>query len=244
MKKLLIALICLLPSKLPNIILSGLGFNVSFKAKIGFSIILTPNIHLSEYSRIGHFNFIKCNEIILKPNSYVNHLNIVKGPFDLLLDIKAAIGNNNKIVRAPIGVSYRKSKLTLGELSKLTSCHYVDLTKSITFGKFSTLAGISSQIWTHGYVHEEKGAGRIRVDGEINIGDNVYIGSSCVFNPGVKIADAISVGSGSVISKDLTEKGLYVNQSLRLVKQDINKVKLKLTKLEEGMSIDNVYLKS
>ena len=242
-KKITVIFLCLLPFKLPHFFLDLLGFKISYKSKIGFSIISISNLSLSENSKIGHFNFIFCDKIELESSSYIGHFNIIKGPFSVILNQRAAVGNFNKLVRAKIGVTYDESRLKLGELSKITSSHYIDLTKSIEFGSFSTLAGVNSQIWTHGYVHESTGAGRIRVDGEVKIGNNVYIGSSCIFNPGIKINDSISVGSGSVLSKNLIEKGLYVNQSLRLVNQDIEDVKRKLDKLQPGKSEDNVFIK-
>lgn len=242
-RKLLIACICLLPFKLPNILLKVLGIRISMKAKIGFSIILTPKLIMNEHCKIGHFNIVKCNDISMETASYIGHFNIIKGPFSIYFKKRGAIGNNNKVVRAPLGVTYGTSTLTLGELTKITSGHYIDLTRNIVFGDFSTLAGINSQIWTHGYVHEKEGAGRIRVDGETHIGNNVYIGSGCLFNPGITIKDGISVGSGSVLSKNLTESGMYVNQPLRYFEHDVSIVKKKLIKLDNDEVVDDVYLK-
>lgn len=53
------------------------------------------------------------------------------------------------------------------------------------------------------------------MDGEIKIGDNCYIGSRCIFMPGVKVCNDVIVGAGSCVSKSLTKKGVYVNQPLR-----------------------------
>jgi acetyltransferase-like isoleucine patch superfamily enzyme len=244
MKKIIVAIVCLLPYKLPNLLLRLFGYKISMKSKIGFSLIFCESFILNDNCKIGHFNFIKCNSLELKSKSYIGHFNILKGPFLVIMEIKGAIGNFNKVVRAKIGVTYGNSILKIGVLSKITSKHYIDLTRSIIIGNYSTLAGINSQIWTHGYIHESTGAGRIRVDGEIIIGNNVYIGSACIFNPGLIIGDAISLGSGSVVSKNLVKKGLYVNQSLRHINHDIENVKAKLEKLGNNKSEDNVYIKN
>ena len=213
------------------------------KSKIGFSVILTPKILTSAGCSIGHFNFIKCKAIHMEPGSYIGHLNIIKGPFSVYFKERGALGNKNKLVRAPLGVTYGDSRLSIGTLSKITSGHYIDLTRSITFGDYATLAGINSQIWTHGYVHEKTGPGRIRVDGETQIGNNVYIGSGCIFNPGISIKDGISVGSGSILSKPLTSPGMYVNQPLRYFEHDVAVVKSKLVKLNNPSVLDEVYVK-
>lgn len=243
MKKILTAIICLLPFKLSNLLLKLLGHKVSWSAYIGFSFIFTSKIYLGDKAKIGHFNLIKNEALHLNENSYIGHLNRIKGPFKIFLKKEGAIGNSNSLVRAPIGVTYKISALTLGVLSKITSKHYIDLTGNISFGDFSTLAGIKSQIWTHGYYHADTGKDRIRIDGEINIGNNVYIGSGCIFNPGITVANAIHIGGGSVISKSLEKPGMYVGQGLRFIENDIESLKAKLTKVEGHNLIEKVYAK-
>jgi acetyltransferase-like isoleucine patch superfamily enzyme len=98
-------------------------------------------------------------------------------------------------------------------------------------------------MWTHGYYHADKGPERIRIDGEIKIGDNVYIGSSCIFNPGVVVSNSIHLGGGSVISKSLVKPGMYVTQGLRFIDNNIESIKNKLESVKEDNLMDNVYLK-
>lgn len=243
MKKILTALACLLPFKLSNLFLKILGHKITWSAKIGFSLILSNKISLEENTCIGHLNFIKNEELNFKKGAYIGHLNRINGPFKIFLKEKGAIGNKNSVVRAPLGVTYEISNLTLGKLSKLTSNHYIDLTRSIYFGDYSTLAGIKSQLWTHGYYHANTGKDRIRIDGQITIGDNVYIGSGCIFNPGVTVANAIHIGGGSVISKNLSQSGMYVGQALRYIENDIDSLKNKLIKVEGVNLIEKVYSK-
>jgi len=147
------------------------------------------------------------------------------------------------MTRARKGVSYGESCLTLGRLTKVTVGHHLDLTKSITFGDNSILAGIKSQMWTHGYYHANEGPYRIRIDGDIEIGNNVYVGSRCLFNPGVKVRDAIHIGAGSVISKNLEQSGMYVSQELRYLKNDINTIKEKLHRVQDNGLVEHVYSK-
>ena len=128
--------------------------------------------------------------------------------------------------------------------TRITYDNFFDLTCSISFGKNSQVAGKGSQFWTHGYMHDNSGTERIRVDGEIIIGDNVYVGTRCVFNPGVKVYNAINIGGNSVISKDLTESGMYVNQSLRYLKKDVQQVRERLTRVSEKNLIDEIYTKN
>ena len=169
--------------------------------------------------------------------------NILRGPFELILDTTAAIGTFNVIQRGPKGVTYGTSQLKLGILSKITSYHFIDLTRSITFGDYTTLAGIRSQIWTHGYFHASEGPGRFRVDGEVIVGNNVYIGSGCLINPGIRISDGINIGGNSSISKSLLEKGMYVSQALRFIPKDFEETKSKLRQVQTPGLEDEVYEK-
>lgn len=244
MKKIIVLLVCfILPSIILVPLLRFLGFQIGKHTKIGFSIIYVNNLKLLDNTKIGHLNLILNNKLIFEKNAYLGYLNILKGPFDIILKEKAAIGNKNYITRARKGISYGESCLTLGRLTKVTVGHHLDLTKSITFGEYSILAGIKSQLWTHGYYHANTGSDRIRIDGEIKIGNNVYIGSACIFNPGVKVSDAIHIGTGCVISKHLEESGMYVSQGLRFIKNDINTIKEKLHKVEDNNLVEQVYYK-
>jgi acetyltransferase-like isoleucine patch superfamily enzyme len=236
-------LVFVLPSFLGVILLRVLGVRIGKKVKIGFSFIATRDLEIGDNVIIGHFNLILNKKIILKNQSKIGYLNILKGPFTLILQKKAAIGNKNYFTRGPAGVTYGESILELGELTKITTEHHVDLTRSIKFGDFSILAGINSQMWTHGYYHANTGKHRVRIDGSIVIGNNVYIGSGCIFNPGVKVSDAINLGARSIITKDLDKPGMYVSQGLRFIDNDLEVIKTKLKKVQGFDLVEQVYTK-
>ena len=244
MKKIIVLFSCLLlPSLLVRIILRMLGFTIGKKVKIGFVILISDNIRLDDFNKIDHFNFIQVDKLLLAEKAYINSFNFIRGPFKLILKMRAAIGKNNVIRRSPKGVTYGNSELILGELTKITSFHFIDLTRTIRFGDFSVLAGIRSQLWTHGYVHAPEGPGRFRVDGEITIGNNVYLGSGILINPGITIADKINVGGNSTIAKSLTEPGMYVSQPLRHLSKSFEDIKQKLRQIEDNGLVEIVYEK-
>lgn len=243
MKNFIGFLVFISPSFLGVLLLRASGHKVGKKVKIGFSFIKAKQITLGDNVKIGHLNLILNKSITLNNDVYIGYLNVLKGPFNLELDKKAAIGNKNYITRSNLGITYGESDLILGELTKITTGHHIDLTQSISFGKFSILAGVRSQMWTHGYYHANTGKDRIRIDGKIQIGDNVYIGSGCIFNPGVKVGNAIHVGSGSVVSKDLEKPGMYVSQGLRHIENSLDKVKSKLKKVKDHGLVELIYKK-
>lgn len=208
------------PTTIKNLLLRQLGWKVGKGCKIGFSWISCNNVLLHDFTEVGHGNYINCHTLVLRDHSYIRHFNHLKGDIWVFLLNHAAIGNLNKIIRAKRGVTWGRSVLRLGIYSKITSKHVVDCTRSVRLGDYSTVAGLASQIWTHGYLHAPSGLDRFRIDGSVNIGNNVYIGSACVINAAVKINNGITVGACSCISKSLLEPGLYVSQPLRKIESD------------------------
>lgn len=244
MKKLLTALIGVLPIfKLKLFFLRALGHKIHHTAKIGFSLLFIDSITLKEKAIIGHFNFFKIKKLTMANSSFIGKANIFKGPIDVFIGLNSGISKQNKLRRANYPISIGSAGLYLGNNSFIVSNHFIDLTRSVSFGDNSILAGIKSQLWTHGYYHANTGSDRIRIDGEIKIGNNVYIGSASIFNPGVKVSDAIHIGAGSVISKNLEESGMYVSQGLRYIKNDIDTIKEKLHKADDENLIEQVYYK-
>jgi len=210
-------LVLLFPTVLIRPVLNALGHKIEKGASIGFSFVSVDMLTMKAGARIGHLNLISNDSIHMKTKSKIGHLNRIKGPFNIAFARLAAIGNHNKITRAPIGVTHGDCLLALGELAKFTSRHQIDMTKSISLGDFSTVAGSSSQLWTHGYIHDTTGAGRYRLDGGISIGNNVYIGSSCIITADISICDGAIVGTGTTIAKSLTTPDHFVSGSLRVL---------------------------
>lgn len=229
---------------LRKIFLNILGHDVSYNSKLGINILLIKKIQLKKGSKLGHFNFIKINELLLDEEAFIKSFNYLKGPFTFKLGPKSGISRQNKIRRSYSPISYGYSCLELGKNSFIVSNHLLDLTRSIKIGNDSIIAGTNSQLWTHGYYHDNKGSERIRIDGQVIIGNNVYIGSGCIFNPGVKVLDAIHIGAGSVISKNLEESGMYVSQGLRFIRNDIDNLKSRLKKVDDRNLVEEVYTKN
>lgn len=53
---------------------------------------------------------------------------------------------------------------------------------------------------------------------EINIGNNIWIGSNCTITRGVKISDKVVVAANSVVTKDITTKGVYGGLPAKFIK--------------------------
>lgn len=236
----------LMPSFLACITLRMFGHHVGKGCRFGFSLIFADSILMKENITIGNFNFINIDRLLIHSNSRIGRMNVVNGPVSLILKEWAAIGNANKILRAgPLGVvTIGRAVLRLGELTKVTSNHYIDCTKSIRIGDFSIIAGVGSQIWTHGYIHDTEGPGRYRIDGKVEIGNNVYIGAGCIVSMGVRIASGAIVGAGVTVARNFDEPGLYVSAAVRQLPRPVSPdQRADLVQVSDARLCERVYIK-
>lgn len=235
----------LLPTGLARLAVNALGHRIARGARIGFSWVDCESVNLDRGSRIGHLNFIGVRRLLLRQGAMIGAMNVCRGPLSIRLGLNASLGNRNVVARAPHGVTFGAALLWLEQASKVTASHSLDCARSIWMGKYTTLAGKGSQVWTHGYVHEDGGSGRrYRVDGSIHIGNNVYLGSRVIINGGVKICDEASVGVGTCVTKDLTEAAFYVSGALRkLPKPQAPETRNDMQRVPSPDLVETVYLK-
>jgi acetyltransferase-like isoleucine patch superfamily enzyme len=192
------ALLFALPTKVARPLVNRMGYAIDKRARIGFSLVDVDRLEMAPEARIGHFN-------------------VVRGGYSLRMAEHAAIGHLNLVSRSFVEGTGGEVELRLGVWAKITGLHKVDLSTSIRIGDYSTVAGHFSQLWTHGYVHDMDGLGRYRVDGTIEIEDNVYVGSGSIISAGVRLGKGVIVGAGTTVAKSLLEPGLYVSSPLRVL---------------------------
>ncbi|TBR37480.1 hypothetical protein CBF23_014585 [Marinomonas agarivorans] len=207
---------------LRNGLLNLLGFDLSRQAKVGLSVFFCSKVVLAAGAQIGAFNLVKCSSVTLGEDCRIGHMNIFKGLFHIRLQHNSHIGNFNLFKNNGLKTIPAVSTFFVGKDANITSSHYVDLSCNVTLGENSVIGGRSSTLWTHGFVHFNKGADRPIKLADILIKEGVYIGSNCVLNPGVIIESDINIGAGSSVAGHLTKPGLYVNTALRHIElQDL-----------------------
>lgn len=242
-KFLTIISILLFPNTITRILLNLLGHKIHPKSYIGFSLISSRKIFMDAEARIGHFNIVQIDKLLMRRKSFIKSMNRIRGAMNIIMGPESAIANWNSIFRAAPPVTYGNGTLKLGRMGMIVAKHHVDVTRSVTIGDFTTIGGHGSQFWTHGYFHGPAGKERIRVDGEIIVGNNVYVGTNCTFNPGVEVANNISIGSNVCVSKSLKRPGMYVAQSLRHIEKEIDSIRHALTPVDKEPLVDEVYEK-
>lgn len=204
-----------LPTALARPIANALGHRIAPGCRVGFSLLLCDLVACEPGVAIGHLNLVRARRLVMRREAYLGRMNVVNGPMSLQFAARAALGNDNRVLRAPRGVTTGPARLRLGTLAKITSNHRVDCTRSIDIGDYTTIAGAGSQLWTHGYVHDVEGPGRYRIDGRIVIEHNVYVGSACFISMGVRIGHGSVVGGGTAVARSLPALGVYVSAAIR-----------------------------
>lgn len=198
-----------------RVVLNALGHRLGRGASIGWSLILVDLLCLDEDARIGHFNVIACRRIVLRRRAFLRSFNWARGRINLSLGRDASIGKGNRIVKARGSATTAHVRLDPGAAVSLG--HYLNADDHIRLGWNAVLAGLHTQVWTHGFVHLADRRTRARIVGPVRIGANAYIGSRCVINPNVRIGDDVTLASGASVARDLIEPGLYAPGPLRHV---------------------------
>src|SRR5205085_4797959 len=87
---------------------------------------------------------------------------------------------------------------TMGDNASITKNHHLDCTNLIHLGRFSTIAGYSSQLLTHSIdVLENQ-----QSSAPIYIGDYTFVGTNVVILGGARLPNFSVLGAKSLLNKD------------------------------------------
>ncbi|NVJ85990.1 MAG: acyltransferase [Algoriphagus sp.] len=180
------------------------GFKIHKTAYIGKSIILAYKLEMGEFSRIGSLTFCKnIDALVLGNYSRIGTLNYITGFSTRFKDFFSHRES-------------RKCELLVGDHSAITSRHFIDCTDQIKIGRYTTVAGIRSQILTHSINLKEN----IQDCKPVEIGSYSFVGTNSVILPGSKFPDYCILGAHSVLNKDFEEEAcLYGGVPAKKVKE-------------------------
>lgn len=69
--------------------------------------------------------------------------------------------------------------------------------------------------------HELEDYDKHKQTSPIEIGDNVWLGMSCVILPGVKIGNNVAIGAGSVVVSDIPSNSIAVGNPCKVIKEKL-----------------------
>ena len=185
MKRIILLLIAILPSRIKIFILNANGHNIHTTCHIGICILDIKKIVMEPHAKIASFNYFKGLQL-------------------LKLEEKARIGGRFNWFTASHLHNMGQNgfgEITIGHGSNITSRHFFDIQQKICIGSNTLIAGFKSTFWTHGY---RKKVGISNNNG-IVIGNNCYIGSQVICTQNVVIGNCSFVGTGSVITRNFSK---------------------------------------
>ncbi|MDG1475860.1 MAG: hypothetical protein P8Q14_01815 [Vicingaceae bacterium] len=220
MKNIVSFLISITPFNVLRIFLYNilLSYKIDYKSKIGcFNVINSKNVKISN-ATIGRFNYIKADHIEMDASSSINKFNRVKNLHTLRLGERSRIFDRNFIAGSPeeVGVEgfdFKEQNVVLGKDTAVNRGNFFDVVRSIIIGDNVVFGGFGAEIWTHGFETD-----RTMLVGAVEFGNDIFIGSKCIFTKSVKVVDGATVGPGSVVYKSITEKGVYSTHNIYKVK--------------------------
>lgn len=158
-------------------------------------------------ARIG-MSIVLCDRLIMEEGSFISHLTFINNIDLCHMRSYAKIGRNNWITglnsKSNINFTYtkgRKCELIVGESSRITPKHFIDCSGGVYIGKFTTVAGLGTQILSHS----------IDIDvsrqstGPVTIGKYCFVGTACIFLKNSSLPDYSVLGAGSVLNKAYSE---------------------------------------
>ena len=160
------------------------GFSLDANSRIGFSILLADEVVLAKGASLGHFNYIgRLDKLEMHEEAIIGNFNWITGLSRKL---------NSLFFRKNPG---RRSELLMKRASMVAHQHYIDCSDRVEFGMYSGLAGVRSQLITHGI---EPLSCR-QTCTPIIVGDYTMVGTGSLITKGVKIPSYCLVSAGSVV---------------------------------------------
>jgi exopolysaccharide acyltransferase PssR len=105
-------------------------------------------------------------------------------------------------------------KMEIGEGSAISMSAKLDLTnpQGIHIGTYSVIT-FGAAILTHDYVN--------KINRDVHIGDNCFIGAHSIILPGVTIGHGCIVAAGSVVVRDVPAGSLVAGNPARVVEHNV-----------------------
>jgi acetyltransferase-like isoleucine patch superfamily enzyme len=186
------------------------GNDISPTSYFGFSLILSKRIVMKSGSRIGHFNLVKDIDLfLLEEGAVVHNFNRIKAFAEMRLGKKSKLGSHN-FISGDLAYSKGNSRFLLSDFATVTGHHLFDLIGSIVINGNAVIAGVHTQFYTHAFDLE-----RNRIEQDIIIGENSYIGSGCIVL--ANVAANVIVGAGSTVYKNICEAGTWSSHRLERI---------------------------
>lgn len=180
-----------------------LGWDIHPTARFGLSIIAVDHLSAGEDAKVGHLTVIKgCDEVSLGVRSTIGPMNWITSP-----PRSAELYPNSPD---------RKPRLILGDEAAIVTRHILYCDDEIVIEPYAILAGLRSQIVTHG---PDYMAGCQRT-APVRIGHHSFVSTSCTLLAGSSVPPRSIVAGGATVAGPLVEElRLYGGTPAREIKK-------------------------
>ncbi len=203
----LINFISWMPSPIKIAVYRLLGADIGKNVKFGLGSVVAARsfkkVRIGDYSCIGSFSVIACDEIELGEDCHI-------GPF-------VWVYGGSLLWMIP-----RECKFKIGKVTYIGARCTINVTRDISIGDYTGIGG-GTMIYTHGF-QSSYIDGEPRKEAPVEIGSRVWIQPRCIILPGVSIGHNSIIGTGSVVTKDVPPDTFSVGCPSKS-KSDVNKLK-------------------
>lgn len=161
------------------------GYSIGRDVRIGISLIRVGKLTVGDHARIGSLTVFR--DI---PEVRIGSCCVIAG--------RTQFYSHREFSRSD-SISIRRNcpQLIVGEHSFIGGGHLFDIQDSVIIGRFTTVAGTRSTVFTH----QLDVASCQHVTKPVSIGDYCMVGSDVKFVPGARVPSYCVVGMGAVVTK-------------------------------------------
>lgn len=220
MRKILLIVIAFTPTNCLRVALYRLFFSyqIDKRSRIGPFCFIDCKSLVMKGAKIGYLNYIKIETLTMSEGSLIYNRNRVKNLHEVTMGKESTITKGNFIGGQRKGLKFEGfdfslQNLIVGDRTNILRNNYFDVVRPIEIGKNVVFGGEGSEIWTHGFETNRK-----MLVGKVTFGDDIFIGSGCIFTKSIHIVSNVTIGPGSVIYKSIEEQGFYTTHQIVKVK--------------------------
>lgn len=137
---------------------------------------------------------------------------VVRSPDHFSCGLSCALYHGTYVLNGP-------GKMEMGDRSHLGAMCYVNvLHGTLRIGDDVVIGPHTSIIIYSNDFGEGQRVSDLRRQGDVHIGNNVFIGANCTILPGARIRDNVVVGAGSVVTGELAPNTVYAGAPCRPIR--------------------------
>lgn len=190
------------------------------------------------FKRIKNIFFQRLSKRIEEQNHIMGNVNFHKGTY---ISGSKLTGDVNLSKGCRVYKSYIEGKVEIGDFTSIwgPNIHITSKINKVLIGKFCSIArNVSIQEYNHktnlpstyhinyNVLEQQVSRKDLSSKGNIEIGNDVWIGAGAVILSGVKIGDGVIVGANAVVTKDVLPYSIVGGNPAKTIKKRFSESKI------------------